>query len=499
MAEDLDPTVPSKDYKDNQSSLAVIRTVLAGTEAMRAAGERYLPKHPAEKPDLYSGRLAATVLNNRLEGAVNAAVGKPMQEPVRLDDAHAYDPFYDDMILDVDNLGNDLAGFARSVFEDAVAAGVTFIMVDMPRAAPGMTLAEEIAGNIRPYFIHLRAEDVLSYTVSIDQGVPKVVDARFREDVTRVIPGTFKETIIRRVRHWRKDGWTLYEEQTDDKGEANGKWSISEQEMSNALGEVSIVAIFTGRRLNKSGIRVKAPFLDLAWKNVEHWQSSSDQRHILKYARFPILAGSGVKIQSKRTGADEERTPVVIGPTVLLTTEDPAGKWYYVEPQGSAIESGQKDLERLEAEMDKLSMKVHIRGSGEVTAREVATGEARENSAIKNMALNLKEGLEKAFVFAERLRGAKDTTKAPKATVHTDFGDEIAEDNQSIDALTKARVAGQISRRTYWNELQRRGQLSGTFDADAEEVALDEEESRLATEEDDPESDIVDPPEPVAA
>lgn len=485
MADKIDPSVPSRDYQANAADFNVLRTVMAGTTAMRNAGETYLPKHPAEEQDAYNARLAETVLTNRLEGAVRNAVGKPMSDPVSLEGE--YDPYYDTFIDDVDFLGNSLDVFARTTFEDGVTTGLVFIMVDMPVAEPGLTLADEIAKNIRPYFIHYAAEDVLSCTIHVGTGRPQVVDARFREATTKVVG--FEEVPVRRVRHWRKDGWDLWEMKTDDKGKET-EWGII-QSGANLLNEVALVPIFMGQRASKTGLRVKAPFLDLAWKNVEHWQSSSDQRHILKWSRFPILAGSGVKMPRRKEG---DEAPV-IGPHVLLTTEDPSGKWYYVEPNGAGIASGEKDLERLEAEMAALAMKPHLKNTGYMTATGVMAGESRENSAIKNMALNMKDGLERAFVFAERLRGAADTTRAPSVSVSTDYSDEYNEDG-SADWLLKARIAGEISRETFWSEMKRRGHLSVTFKADEETVRLEADGTGMNAETDDDTEDDANPIEP---
>jgi len=37
-------------------------------------------------------------------------------------------------------------------------------------------------------------------------------------------------------------------------------------------------------------MQAKPPLLDLAWLNVEHWQSASDQSNILHVARVPICS-----------------------------------------------------------------------------------------------------------------------------------------------------------------------------------------------------------------
>lgn len=468
MADKIDPSVPSSDYAANAASWKVIRTVMAGTEAMRAAGTTYLPQHPSEESADYQARLAETVLTNRLEDAVRAVVGKPLGDPLKL--SGSYNAKWDEWADDIDLLGNSIDVFARGLFEDSVAAGLAYIVVDMPKAEPGMSLADELKANIRPYFVHYTAENVLAIYITVEDGKPKVTEARTREDTIKVV--NFKEVIVRRIRVRRALEWELWEQETSDNGE--GDWKIVEKG-PNELGEVAIVPLFTGRRASKTGFRVKPVFLDLAWKNVEHWQSSSDQRHILKYARFPILAGSGVKLPKPRTRNDgSEMPPQKIGPHSLLITEDPQGKWYYVEPEGHAIEAGANDLRRLEEEMAALALKPHTKRSGDMTATGEAIGEARENSAVKNMALNLKDALEQAFAFAARLIGEEPDTSAPEVEVSTDYTDEYA-DTADLDGLLKVRVAREISRKTFWSELQRRGKLSANFDPDVEAIELQDE------------------------
>jgi hypothetical protein len=43
------------------------------------------------------------------------------------------------------------------------------------------------------------------------------------------------------------------------------------------------------------------PLLDLAYLNVKHWQSQSDQDNILHIARVPILALIGVRTTAARS------------------------------------------------------------------------------------------------------------------------------------------------------------------------------------------------------
>ncbi|MER9583928.1 hypothetical protein [Mesorhizobium sp. M0276] len=86
-------------------------------------------------------------------------------------------------------------------------------------------------------------------------------------------------------------------------------------------------------------------------------------------------------------------------------------------------------------------------------------------------------------MFAERYRGAADTVRAPSVNVATEYDDETGKDSQSVDSLLKVRVAGEITRETFWSELQRRGELSSSFDAVKEADALASEATGMGAEE----------------
>jgi hypothetical protein len=59
-----------------------IETLLDGTDAMRAAGQAYLPQHEEESDTAYNERLARATLLNMLQMTLDAWVGKPFSEPI---------------------------------------------------------------------------------------------------------------------------------------------------------------------------------------------------------------------------------------------------------------------------------------------------------------------------------------------------------------------------------------------------------------------------------
>jgi len=82
------------------------------------------------------------------------------------------------------------------------------------------------------------------------------------------------------------------------------------------------------------------------------------------------------------------------------------------------------------------------------------------------MALELEDGLERAFQFAAQRIGLGPDAGG-SLTVSKDFGLALR-DRAELDLLLKARAAREISRTTFLAELKRRGLLPDDFDATAE-------------------------------
>ncbi|MGR5448171.1 DUF4055 domain-containing protein, partial [Vibrio jasicida] len=79
------------------------------------------------------------------------------------------------------------------------------------------------------------------------------------------------------------------------------------------------------------------PLAELAYMNVEHWQSKSDQQTILHVARVPILF-------AKMLGDNK----ITVGGAAVVKCEDENGDLKYVEHGGAAIEAGRLSLLDLE-------------------------------------------------------------------------------------------------------------------------------------------------------
>lgn len=455
----------SSDILFMQNDWQMLRCIMGGTEAMRAAGERYLPRYEGESQKSYDNRLKRTVLTNYYEDALRNAVSMPFRKPIRIPDDMPKE--LKDICADVDMMGNNLDQFCRIALEDSTIMGYGFILVDFGRNEATNLAEQKQAGADRPYWVFVRADDVLAVYTSIVGGREVITHFRYIERGVEVDETTFKETEVERIRVYMPGRYEVWVRRKGE-GQNSSDWTretTGDMIAQKPLDFVPVVPIWCGRRLG--GFRVKPLFLDLAYKQVEHWQSSSDQRNILSFARFPMLAVAGAQ------GSDEEA--LVVGPSRVLTTTDPDGRWYYVEPRGHAIETGRRDLEDLKEEMRILGLQPLIQRTGHVTATARALDETRVHSAVELLAMNLEDAIETAMRYTDRWLGnEREEGHLYGFQVNRDFNLSIREAAE-VDSLIRARITGEISRRTFWAELKRRNVLAPDFDPEEEDKILEQE------------------------
>lgn len=447
---------PSAAYRRMSGDWDMINALLGGTSAMRAARERYLPKHRRESAENYEERLCRTVLFNGFAKALNSLAAEPFRRPAKVAETPKG---LEAMVADVDRRGNSLSSFAQLLFKDGLAKGLTHLLVDYPRAEGEANLSQERAADRRPYFCHVRAESLIAAYAEEVGGVEKLVHVRILEQETRR-DGEFGEYTVNRVRVLEPGTWKVYEQ-----ARSGRKWFVAE----SGTTSLDFVPLLTYYYERVGLMESVVPLLDLAHKNVEHWQSSSDQRNALTVARFPILAASGLKDPNK----------VNIAPRKVLSMDDPQGKFYYLEHNGEALAAGKGDLESIKAEMATLGTAMLVEKPGTQTATEASIDKAEQMSDLGRAATDFADFLASGFVVAGKWVGTEVDKKKLGLSLHTDFG-VPAGDQADLDALDKARKAREISHEAYVEALKRRNVLPPDFDAAADQEKLDAEPPPLA-------------------
>lgn len=455
-----------------------IDTLLGGTDAMRAAGETYLPKYEEESAKRYAIRLQMTTLLNMTKFTLSNLVGRVFKNPIQfnsdvpdvisgiVEDAGKKIAKKEGLVEDINGQGDHVQVVAYRWFESGFSKGLSHMLIDMPavqQRADGVPLTKADDAKRKPYWVPIAPENLLFAYSEVVNGKEVLKMVRILEEVTELVG--YNEACVVQIRVLEPGVWTIWRYIEDKKG--NKDWYVHDagtMDIKNSDGElyIPLVSFYTKRK----GLMLSdVPLEDLADLNIEHWQSKSDQRSILTAARFPMLAVSGSTGEDDATGKK-----INIGPYTLLSTPDPNGKYYYVEHTGAAIGAGRQDLRDLEDQMASygaqfLKKKADIESA---TARILDSTETI--SELQAVALNFKDAVEQA------LKVTADWLKLPSGgSITLDAGLSISLDGTDLQTLTEARRNRDISRPTYLGELKRRDVLSDDFDPELNDEELNEE------------------------
>lgn len=475
----LKPNAPSSDYLAMNDYWDTVTAILGGAKTMRAAGTKYLPKFPQEDDADYEFRRKNAKFTNVFRDIAENLAAKPFTEEVSLKDGTASDRVKE-LAEDIDGKGNSLSVFAQSTFFTGITYAITWILIDYTKGVPPQaTIAQEKAIGARPWWVHIPAQRLLAIYSDVVGGVEIFTHARIQEDV--VARNGYGETTKKRVRVFNRgavldaDGnatdydpatWQLFEEQSIA-GQADKTW-VQIDSGNVTISVIPLVPFTTGRRVG-SAWQLVPSMQDCADLQIELYQQESGLKNIKESTAFPMISGDGV---APAMGQDGKPLPIRIGPKSVLYAppreSGAVGHWGFIEPAATSMQFLAADIKETIQQLRELGRQPLTAQTGNLTVVTTAFAAQKGNSAIQAWALNLKDALEQAFVITAKWL-AED--QQAEVDIDTDF-DVGLNDDKDRDTLVAMRAARDISQRTLWEEMQRRGILSPDFEAEEEETAL---------------------------
>lgn len=441
-------------YTDQAPRWCMIDALLGGTESMRAAGERYMPRFDTEAQSNWRRRLESAVLLNYFRKTVVGYTGKPFGKPVEIPED--LDDSLKEILEDVDGNGTDFHTFAQTGFEKGVSKGIVHALIDFPDMPADATAEDD--SKTQPRVMLIEAESLIGARRNSDDGnldQVRIYECSVEPD------GEFGEKTVERVRVIERTTWRVYK-----RDKLGKRWNI-EASGTNSLGEISLV---TFRTDPEGFMRSRPPLLDLAYKNIEHWQSSSDQRNVLTVARFPILVGAGVNPQD----------PMTIGPNNYIGLREPSASLKFVEHGGAAINAGRTDLEDIKAEMAILGLTLLLpQQSGAPTATAKAVDGAESVTELQRLVGLYENFLNEVNYWIARWNGMdhEEACDLPKIHINQDYA-KLLNMDAGVQSLLAARASKDISRSALIAALKRRNILPQDFDEEDDQELLDEEAAK---------------------
>ncbi len=415
-----------------------IDTLCGGTEAMRAAGEKFLPRFPREDAESYEYRLSTSTLFNGLGRTVENMAAKPFAELATFTDIDAGPA---EWLQNIDLCGNNLTVFAFNAMTAGLKYGLTHMLVEFPQAQDKdgkplyPTRAAETAAGVRPYLVHLKPQQILGWkSTKTTSGAEELSMLRILESVEED-DGEFGTVNVPQVRVLTPGAW-----QTFRKSGRNG-WTLHDQGIVS-LDFIPLVTFYTRRT---GFMTAKPPLSDLADLNIKHWQSSSDQDSILHTARVPILAISGV--------SDEDTIAIGAKAALMLPTGADAK---YVEHTGAAIEAGRLSLQDLENQMRAMGAELLVETQVSTTATQNTIEDGEAKCQLSMMTEGLEDALDLALDYMHRMvkleyKGA--------VNLYKDFSSSTVMQTAGpfVTALTQLVDRGLLSKEDAFSEMQRYG------------------------------------------
>lgn len=457
-----DPSTPSAAVTSMAEHWPLIDALMGGTSAMRKAGVRHLPRWPSEDLDAYECRRATAVLFPAYSRTVSILTGKPFSKPITV--GEDVPERIRGWLEDVDREGRNLDAFAAAVFADALAYGISGVLVDAPPSPGARTVKEEAEAGIRPYFVHVKHDDILGWRSEARGGATRLTQLRLMESVEEPV-GRFGTKVVKQVRVLEPGRWEVWRKVEGADGRES--WRVHDEGATTVngapLGEIPFVPVYGYRKEFMVGV---PPMLDLAHLNVEHWQGKSDQQTILHTARVPILLG-------RKLGKKED---IAIGAGTLILSDDPEADMKFVEHTGSAIDAGRAAILDLEDQMRQVGAELLVIKPGNTTEVQTRSDNEPAMCDLQRISLSLQDALRLAIYHMARFAGEE---SGGGVTIYNDFGVQTQSD-ASAQLVVGMQADGALSHATALNELKRRGVLAADVDVDAEVAAAKAERAEAS-------------------
>lgn len=464
-----------------------VSDIVDGAERMREQHVLYLPKFPNESEATYAFRWKNAKFTNVYRDIVENLASKPFEQEVTLidgvnksNDEVTIPQQFLDFVEDVDGSGNTLSTFLADTFFDGINSTIDWISVDYSNVPAGnRSVADEKRMGIRPYWSHVKAANVLECRSKIINGKEEINYFRMLE----------WETEGKHVRIIQRDQqgvwWHLYREVI---GTGMFRYELVDSGLIT-IGLIPMVPFVTGRRVGRSWV-FRPMLRDAADLQIELFQDESGLKNIKAISAFPMLVAVGVDPEKIGTGANAPIKPIQTGPETVLyggrsKGTGSGGDWKFIQPEADVMTFLQSDVEKTQAQLRELGRNPLTAQTAGVTVINSAVAANKTNSAVQICAGSLKNAAENALVITGMWLKISREQYDPEVFVFTDF--DVLGSVEDLTALLEARKNGDISRPTLWLEMQRRGILSGEFDADKEiELLLEDMVDRLENDNIDP-------------
>ena len=407
-----------EEYRDE---VLTVRDCLKGQRAIKKQTTLYLPRPDGMTASQYANYLERASYLGIAERALSGLTGIAL----RRDPIVALPPRMESMRDLATVEGNSLDMLTEWVLRETLSIGYSCLLLDFPH--------EGTTSQTVPYVASYTAESVIEYKVAVRDGRRKLIYLKLQEDSSAGEPE--RQLVLRadpyyEVQYLERDGtgFVEYEAFTP---------SINGRPIDY------IPAVFPSPANLDPGPE-KPPFADLCDLSISHFRNSADLEHILYLCASPTPYTTGA--------LNEKQKPTSIGAGAIwhLGADGSAG---YLEPKGGGIQHLREVMGEKKEEMGAIAARFIFDGMNRNEAPETARlRTSGELSLLRGSIRSTEAAIRQLLNWA-----AEWTSSDPDAVrfeMEKDLGLNTI-DAKLLDTISKAVMAGQISKHTFIEALQR--------------------------------------------
>lgn len=439
------------------------RDVMAGQDAVHAAGERYLPKLKEQTPEDYRSYVKRANFYNASWRTVAGLAGMMFRKPPKQKIPDGIKLF----LANINMQGVTFDQYSQDVATDVLEVGRIGLLVDHPAApvtADGTapTVAETEALGLRPTiqsypaesiinwkFRNINNETVLSMVVLTEQFAYPVGEGPPEDQSKKSTE--FSEETETRYRVLDLDENDLYRVRVFRIANNVDVLVTSVQPLMSGKAMIFIPFVFIGPDGTEAQLE-EPPLIDLVDLNLAHYRTTADYEHGIHFSALPTFFIAGYTAAVDATGKAEK---IYLGSQSAIVMPDPQAKAGFAE----VLNSFKPHRENLDAKKQEMAT-LGARMLADTSIRQVETFGATaikhvaENSILAAIAISVSTGLTIALKWFSRWASAGD---AIEYDINRDFM-PVQMDAPTLTALMAAWQGGALSTAELF-DLFKRGDL----------------------------------------
>ena len=471
------------DYDANLVAWQRARDVIAGEDAVKSAGIKYLPRLDSQTDDEYLAYKSRASFFNATSRIADGYVGRIFRrDPTfKLPDSSAgIGRALDTFVADADLLGTPLTAYAKNVAHEVITVGRAGTLVDWEdvsekRAFAVMYDTEQI---INWHSERVNGHNVLTLVVLKEHGSNKQqipTDAGqpaddFRPEhveqirVLKLVPGATPAADGSKSWSYQVEIW---QQQRGKTKRSKAEWILVETRTPLRLGKPlpQIPFVFHGPKHSLPKVD-KLPLADVIAVNLDHYRLNADYKHGMHFTALPTAWVSGF----------DKTSNLRIGSSTAWVAETPGATAGFLEFHGQGLSTFERAMTQDEQLMAVLGSRMleEQKRVGE-TAASIELRQSGENSVLSAVSLSISDSLSHVLRWVYWWNSTEPTPEAigdktVLMTLNSDFSLKgMASDE--INAVVAAWKAGAISRDTMF-DLFRMGDVLPVGRSNDEEKAL---------------------------